>query len=236
MSELLSICVTRNRPHRIKEMLQSFKDTESSGDIFIYLQEDDPTLGDYDVKEYDHIIGERLYLSEAINKVALSIKPGYRYYQIIDDDMIYRTKNWDKVLIGTLEEKGGGWGIAFGRDIATDNNWHEHHHPTAPIIPKKNIDVLGHVLTPALRHFRLDTYLRTLYEGIDRFFRVPEVVIEHKHLWTDPKLRDVNYNTVYGEEYVQFGEKNYTLWVQNCKDQEIRKLNEAIANDLSVKK
>jgi hypothetical protein len=115
MKKLLVICPSRIRPDRIQNMLRSFDETKSEGtDIIIYISDCDPRLEEYKValegRRYE--IGKRLFPSAVCNYLARKY-PDYLYYADVADDHIYRTKNWDKILIDEIESHGG-WGVSFG--------------------------------------------------------------------------------------------------------------------------
>jgi hypothetical protein len=229
---LLTICPSRNRPERLKTMLDSFKRTKSkTTDIVIYVSEDDPQLEVYKLlmSKYEPkdllIIGPRRYLSEAIN-YCVKISPGYDFYQEVNDDHVYKTRGWDRILISEINRSGNGWGIAFGRDLLNDKI--NKKLPSAAVISANVIKYLGHFFYPEIKHTYVDNYLRDIGEGMGRLFYCPKAIIEHRHFLNGKSPIDENYKWVTSKEAMDQGRIAYETWCKNERDKEIGKLNTAI--------
>ncbi|MEI8350067.1 MAG: hypothetical protein WCI77_07925 [Candidatus Omnitrophota bacterium] len=232
-TKLLVICPSRIRPVRLKEMLQSFDATKSEGtDIVVYVADDDPTIEEYKslLQGRNLVIGRRRHLVEVLNYISCELYPWLAYYGEINDDHIYRTPGWDKVLINALEARGGGWGIACGTDHINDN-WYKFRHPSACVISGKMVRTLGFFVLPLLQHMWTDVFLRDISEGIGRLYFCPEVVTEHMHISTGKARNDANYKWVYSPEQMKFGQENYEKWKREHYIQTIDKLKKAIEND-----
>ena len=234
MNKLLTICPTFNRPDRLKEMLESFISTRSEGtDIVIYLSQDDPQLKKYVefISRLDfpaaHLIGERRLLVEALN-FCFDSYPDYPYYHEINDDHIYHTQGWDSKLISEIETKGQGWGIACGRDMLHDTNWHQGRLPSAMVMSGNIARTLGYIVYPEFRHTYVDDYFRELAEGIGRLFYCPEVIIEHRHFLGGKVQNDDNYRWVMSKGEMQYGSMVYHEWLKKSKDSSILELKEAM--------
>ena len=48
MKPILTICPSRERPERLKEMIESFIKTSSQSDLVVVLDEDDPCMDKYE--------------------------------------------------------------------------------------------------------------------------------------------------------------------------------------------
>ena len=182
---LLAICPTRNRPHRIINLIDSFIKTHSKGsELVVYVGEKDERLDEYK-RVFDelldscwtYIIDERAYAGEVVNYISSILKPDYDYYQEVNDDHVYITPQWDKKLIKVIETKGRGWGLVCGNAKVTRH----HRHPSATIISANCIKTLGHFVWPGIRTYMGDVYLRDLYEAVNRSFYCEEVIIQHEH-------------------------------------------------------
>jgi hypothetical protein len=195
---LLIICPTRQRPELAKRMLDSFYETRSSAHtrIMFYISEDDPEIENYlagkEIKEIleFYIVGARRTIIEVFNYISFFRHADY--YGEINDDHIYRTKGWDKILIEKIEHDGKGWGIAHGNDLINGSAL-----PGAIVISGNIVRTLGYMALPALHHLYVDNYFKTIGAGINRLFYCPEVIIEHCHWAVGKAIKDDTYNAKY---------------------------------------
>ena len=187
---MLVICASRSRPEKFKEMLDSFKETKSEDThIRAYLDDDDPRILDYEIDE--HIIDKRRTLGE-VSEYVIEKYPDYDYYAEINDDMIFRTKDWDKILTKAIKDNGG-WGIAYGDDLMMSV---KRHRPSQVVISANIIKVLGYIAPPCLKHLYRDVYWKELGEGIGKLILCRNVVIEHKHWSVGKSELDDTYKRV----------------------------------------
>jgi hypothetical protein len=208
-------------------MLKSFDDTKSPGtEIVIYVADEDPQLKQYiKILEGRHfMVGRRRYLVEIFNYISCSLYSDVDYYGEVNDDHIYRTKDWDNILINTIKEKGKGWGIACGSDLI-NNDWYRFRHPSACIISGNIIRALGYFVYPKLMHLYTDVFLRDIGEGIDSLFYVPEVIIEHMHGNVGKADLDENYKWIYSNEHHTISRQIYLEW---CEQQRLIDINKII--------
>jgi hypothetical protein len=135
----------------------------------------------------------------------------------IDDDYIFHSNKWDDILIKNIEEKGMGWGLAYGKDINASG---KTPLPIAPIYSGKIIKVLGHFIHPIFEHNCADVYQKTIGEVVGCFYD-PNVVVEHRHFPMDDNYRLVAAN-------LHKGTAQYQQWEKEFKDEEIKKLQDAM--------
>ena len=172
---LLLSCPSRGRPDRIQEMLNSFDETKSDGtSIYIVLDDDDPKLIDYlkilNGRPYE--IRKRDLLAQIHNYIVM-FHPAYDYYMPINDDVIFRTKGWDNILVETIENRGGGWGISYGNDLCGNVRW---ELPTFGCISGNIVKTLGYIYPIELRALFGDTFLLDLGRALGRLFYCQDVV------------------------------------------------------------
>ena len=225
---LLTICPSRDRPELCKRMLESFDTTKTQSDteIIVYVAEDDPQLGQYKelLKNRLHIIGVRRQLVKVLNHISCELYPDIPFYQEVNDDHIYRTQDWDRMLVRQIELQGNGWGISFGNDLMTNEPWHIVRHPSAAVISGNIVRTLGYFVLPELDHLFTDTYLRDIGEGINSYYRRIDIIIEHCH-WISKKAEmDDNYKMVYSQESYIKARKIYYTWQKYQKSIDIDKL------------
>jgi glycosyl transferase/beta-hydroxylase protein BlmF len=233
MHRLLTICPSRGRPKRLKEMLKSYYDTSlATSDLIIYLNDDDPCLEEYkevlnNSKWGVHIVGRRMYLAEAYNYI-FHKHPDYEYYAPVNDDHVFMTDGWDDKLIDVVETQGHGWGLAAAEDHLTD--WKGWQHPSGMVISGNIPRTLGYMIWPKIQHIGIDDYFQHLLQGIDRLFHVPEVLIEHRHWINGKGFLDANYRFVYGMAQQSYGIAAAQEYLATKLSNDVAKLKEAMKN------
>lgn len=221
-NRVLLSCPSRMRPHRIKDMLESYRKTRSaSTDMVIYIDDDDPTLNNYekiDGEGYRFEVHSRTYLAHIHNNI-INVNPGYDYYMPINDDIIFKTHGWDKMLINTINEKGGGWGISYGNDMAGN---HRFELPTFGMVSGNIIRLLGYVYPPEVYALFGDTFLLDFGRAIGRIFYNENVIIEHH--------RELDYMDDYRAslEHDKKDRKAYAEYINNRLDKDVAKIFDAI--------
>jgi len=106
MKKLLIICPSRGRPHKIMDTIKSIERTidQEHTDFIVLLDKDDKCVGQYDnilptwvrYRVYDRT-NDKTLTTEIINR-AFEEFNDYEYYSVTNDDIIYKTKGWDKAL------------------------------------------------------------------------------------------------------------------------------------------
>jgi hypothetical protein len=228
--KLLAICTSYRRPKMLWNMLQTFRNTKNHDtDIFIYLHLDDPFLEEYKVfiNDYPHIIERHRNLQQVINHVVFERYPGVPYYQIICDDHLYHTQNWDNLLTEAISKKAQDWGFCCGRDLVNGDNWHRYQHPSAEIWSWKMAKTLGYIYPHIFEHQGLDFYTKDLSLAINALTFVPEVIIEHLWYGGCNKPMDDNIKEKYDDDTMARAHKAFDHWKRLDKDTAIRKINEA---------
>ncbi len=237
--KLLTICPSRNRPELCKRMLDSFDATKSEGtEIIVYVSIDDPQIGKYEeiLNGRLHVFEPRRHLIKVLNYVSCELYPDIQYYQEINDDHVYQTKGWDNLLIEVIEIKGRGWGIACGNDLLGNEPWKIARHPSGAVISGNIVRTLGCFVLPELDHLFTDTYLRDIAEGINSYFHLEDVIIEHRHWLTGKVDKDDNYDWVYNPENFRDAHRIYFIWIKYKRKLDIEKLIQARKHELQKQK
>ena len=215
---LLTVCPSRIRPERIQEMLASYDATKSPwNDMVIYVADDDPRLEDYKevLSNRNLIIGKRRTYTEVNNYCMCELYPDYPYYSEIGDDHYYHTKEWDRILVETIE-KNGGWGFACGNKQGL---------PSGMVTSANIIKALGYYITPLLKQCYVDNFHQELGEACGIFYRVPEVDIEHRH-WVFKKAPpDENYYTITHPDTLKEGLGLINQWRALYKQRDVERIN-----------
>ena len=216
MKNLAVIVPTRERSHKIDELIPQFAKTrEGDTDLVICLDGDD-AINYADVMEkfdYDWVrfqVGKgRKKLNAWLNEQAPIEAEKYKYVGFMGDDHRPRTNGWDVKLTEVLEPHK--YGVSYGNDLLQGMNLATACIQTSTIIQK-----LGFFSPPRQIHLFLDNYwmalgIKTNLEYLDN------VVIEHMHFINNKSQEDrlyrevnspdiTNHDKVQWEEYLLSGE------------------------------
>lgn len=223
VARLLLTCPSRGRPELIKTMIESYEMTKSNdSDLCIYLDNDDPNLIYYieNIDKKYYIVGDRMPVAQIHNHI-IDIHPAYQYYMPINDDIKFLNNGWDIMLINAINERGGGWGIAFGRD--TDGVEFYPQFPTFSVVSRNIINTIGYVYPRELKMMFGDTFLLDIGRAIGKLFYVPDIVIQHK--------QPVHLDTyeVKSKDFYNSERDAYAKYIDNKLEDDVNKLLEAIS-------
>lgn len=223
MNETLIICPTRIRPDRIQEMLASYKDTSRNSDIVFYVANDDPRLEEYHkvLQGLNWFIGRRIPIAQIFNYFAQSYHR-YKYYGIINDDHIFITQDWDKLLIEKLQETGKF--LAYANDLSVQND--NYRLVGACIVAAEAVNRLGYLINPVFEHLYIDNWQLELFTEANKLIYCPDIIIEHKHFLNGKAPLDDNYNGLYFKEKLEFERKKMDFWRTHLRIKELEKLND----------
>jgi hypothetical protein len=227
------ICPTRNRPDRVKDMLKSFYDTKRNADTHICLavSKDDEKYDQYfsELPNENIITCPSRYLINKTNYICCELFPDIPYYGGIDDDHIFRTKNWDKILLQKLKDNND-WGLACGNDKFNED-WKQWSHPSGWIMSNKTIKFLGYAMYPKFIHSGIDHWQADLFGNAECLYYVPEVIIEHCHYLVKKAKDDKGYAWVYDGANFNEAMKIYHLWKYEFMEIDVERLKRAIRKD-----
>ena len=241
-TRLLSICSSFRRPEMLFDMLETFyiKRTDDKTQIFVYLHDDDPQLDNYKKLiaghkekfgfDLNYKIGRHRCLREVVNHVVFSMYREIPYYQIICDDHLYLTQNWDSILIKRYVEVSNGWGWCCGDDMLNDD-WYTWQHPGAEIWSWKFVNAIGYVYPRTLNHRGLDLYTKDLGLSLENgIVFVPEVKIKHL-LGCDSVTDDANSKETYSQSNYETAVVGIQQWVEIDKDDCIERIKNGVLSE-----
>ena len=212
MTTMAIIVPSRGRPQSIAELVKSLEETKTSSSLYVIIDEDDPTLEEYQrlsvELEFNYMITERegKGMAKPLNKAAnfLSETGWYDHFCFLGDDHRPRTVDWDMELINKLDELGTG--VVYGNDL-----FQGEALPTAVAMSGNIVKALGGMVPPGMIHLYLDNFWLQLGRDLNAICYLPEVIIEHLHPvagkgeWDD-QYREVNAEEVYSADAIAFKE------------------------------
>lgn len=225
--DLLVICPTRQRIGKVKKMLKSYLSTASKeAGLLFCLDADDPDLDHYRglFNQYSvaYTVNPRMDITQIFNFTFREL-PNYKYYSQTNDDFIYETNHWDRLLIDVLNEDLNGTGIVFGNDGIQGENL-----PTTSIVSGNIVRALGWLQMPRLVHLFGDNVWKTIGSAINRLVYVEDVIIKHAHPIADKEQEDEIFKITNSKEMYQTDGKAFEVWLQVKAKDDITKVMRAI--------
>lgn len=155
--KILTICPTIY-PDKMERMLTSYQQTRSHMNNMVISTE--------------NTNGNITYL---FNRAFLD-NPDYDYYFMANDDIIFKTNHWDKILANKNS-------ISYGDDLLQSRNL-----CTFPMIDGDIVRALGWLQMPTLNRYCGDIVWKFIGENLNLLKYYPNVIIEHKWEGQDDKV------------------------------------------------
>jgi hypothetical protein len=228
---------TRQRHKQLIRFEKSVMDNlsnENEVKNFIYIDEDDPQLEQYlDTvldKNFRHtIVGEPKSVSKSWNDIAKkAIEWGTEILIMGNDDLIYRTNNWDKLILEEHLKIKDGIYCMWMNDL-----YKKETHCAFPIISNKAYNVLGY-FSPGIFHFGYnDTWIFDIFQKIERTFYLDHIIAEHMHVNLGKQKPDRTYYRNRNTNRGNLFKKDSIIWNQteNERNLESNKLLGFIKNE-----
>jgi hypothetical protein len=136
------------------------------------------------------------------------------------DDLIFKTQDWDQMLVKTFEKYPDGIVLAWGSDGTFENRLATH-----PIISRKWVETVGWFFPPIGLTYANDNFLYNLMYRLGRLHFIGEMKIEHK--WDGGNPEDPNYGRM-GTHFDRSHEVLNGAIGQNCMKEAESKLREVM--------
>jgi Glycosyl transferase family 2 len=173
------LCPTRNRPDSVRRLINSGLDTAYGPVEFIfYCDLDAPLPKDVTERpEVKVINGERITLSQMWNECQKLATADV--FMQCGDDVVFRTKNWDKRILDTFEEYPDKVAFVFcnAKDWGDKLGTHGFLH-------RKWVETVGYFTPPHFTSDFGDKWIDELGRLVGRRVYLSDVVTEHMHpIW-----------------------------------------------------
>ncbi len=197
MNRLLIICPTYQRKDTYLRMVDSFYEKSVCSDLIT--------------------LTEQGSITKLINDVDIS---KYEYVGVTNDDVIYRSYAWDRLLIDPIMRKG--YGIAFGDDGTQNRNL-----PSICIMSTNIPKALGWLQYPKLEHLCGDMVWQYIGKKLNCLYYQPHVKIEHMHfLFGKGDKKD--YARTNSQKMYKSDNKIFEEWIREESTDDIRKIQLAL--------
>ncbi len=232
---------TRYRPLIFKRMFESWRANSVCSDLIIGLQNDDEDLAEYlkviagepADKSY-YIMLDNIGLAGKYNELYRQF-PNYEAYALLNDDHIFRTPNWDSLIMARLKSLQEKQGHKL-HIISWQDGWMNDLMP-AGFCTKELLEIIK---TPCpvgyMSHVFIDNTYQMLagFAGIGEY--MPEIMIEHMHPEKGKGEIDKNY-TGHLQKF-DYDYDGYMRWLrEKCLEnvEEIFARKKLAYNNLSIK-
>jgi len=186
MKDFSLILPTRERPMLVKRLLDSVVETVSDPgrlEIVLYVDEDDTESRNISHPSL-HIVSQtgpspRKTMGNII-KDCYKASCG-RFVMLINDDVVFRTKDWDNRLLEAFSRFDDGVALVYGKDL-----YYDEQMCTFPVLPRMTCDLMdgicpGEYDSHCIDSHIFDTFKRLTELGHDRSVYLDDVVFEHMH-------------------------------------------------------
>ena len=234
---MISILIpTRKRAKKLKVMYESLHNTSSNInniEVLLYIDKDDTQSIKFIENNSSrftipvkHIIGPRVSLGVACNEL-FKICTG-ELVMAGADDIVFKTKNWDEII----EKKFNTISDQICLFAVNDLYQNPSTLATHPIISKKALDIFGHFLPPEIDCNYGDEWLTYIFKGANRYYPMPDIIVEHMHWLVGKGDRD----STYAEGSANMKRHSYEAFTVNKdkRDRLIQKLQNHILGIVST--
>lgn len=228
--KILTICPTRGRPQIFKVMLDSFLTNSSKehSTLRVYLDLDDPKKDEYlkicTEAKISFYMMKRRTITEYFNlEFTHKHQPStIGMYHLSNDDFIYRTKDFDKIILEEYQRQGPG--VYYGDDLQNGSRL-----CTGPFICARMAKAVGYLQLPTLTHLYNDNVWMAIGTQLGRLHYLPQVVIEHNHRLLKYGIPDETYKRTNSIAMYRMDKAAFDGWVNSGKmDQDIKKIEDKI--------
>jgi len=219
--KVLLIVPTRGRPDKAKELYDNYVENSFDCDIVFGLDEDD----EYNYQRIDgamYEVGPRVYAPQTMNLISQKYVNEYEYFAFMGDDHRIRTKDWDKILLQPIEQRG--YGFSYGDDLLQGERLCTAVMFSTNII--KPISGLMVLPTYPKKHLYADDFWMELGKRLGAITYCPNVVIEHLHYSVGKSEMDTSYAETNNPERYSIDGAEYANYLQNHIDNDVLKIKE----------
>ena len=179
------ILATHRRPENLNRFIEAYKNTEASEPVLLLIDENDDSYDHMPVPDQFtvHRITPGCCASRRAN-IPYVIYPDEPYYAIMGDDVVPKTKHWDRIL----KERAGRWKIAYCADGIQNQRLATH-----PFIGGDLVRAMGFVEEPSMGDWFADNCRMDIGMELGLLDYVEEVQFDHRHFITGKAPEDETY-------------------------------------------
>lgn len=181
------LCPTRGRPGNVRRLVQSAEQTASGPVEFVfYCDNDDHVSQEVCAELGTVIIGPRIVLSQMWNRCYEQATGDV--FMHCGDDIVFRTPDWDGMVLRTFERYPDRIALVHGRDGIHDQNLATHG-----FLHRAWVDAAGYFVPPYFSSDYNDTWNTEVADRLGRRVYLAEMYTEHMHFINGKAELDVTH-------------------------------------------
>lgn len=188
MDKISIVLATRNRPHNLRRLYQSIKDTATViPEVVVAIDDDDVVSAAVAVElGFKCISGPRLPLSKIYNKLASVFQGDIIMYGA--DDMVFRRKGWDDIVRADFAKYPDHILLVHSYDGIQGENC-----AAFGFLHRKWVETLGYLFPPHLMVVYQDNWLGDAARALGRKIYYDFMIVEHMHQCAGKAPMDATY-------------------------------------------
>jgi glycosyltransferase involved in cell wall biosynthesis len=206
---------SRGRPENIHRLVRSIFDTSTTDiEVIVRLDDDDPKLTEYldsPPKNTTMFTGKRDVLSKYWNECYERAKGNILMHA--GDDIIFRTKDWDTMVIKEFEMYPDNIVFVYGNDGSAHNG----NFGTHGFIHRDWAETVGYFVPPYFSSDYNDTWLNDVAKMIGRHVHL-DFLTEHMH----PDLNKAELDLTHKERIARHKRDKVSLLYANKHDERLK--------------
>lgn len=188
---------TRGRAALVKRLFDSLVDTTANLpklELVLYIDDDDIQTQNvsHPALSINKLIRRRSEKMGRMNQLCYEASHG-RYVMLMNDDVVFRTKDWDVRVLDAFAQFPDGVALVYGNDL------HQRKSvPTFPIVSRTVCDLIGGICPRDYLNVYIDVHLRDIFRqlarlGHSRTVYLEDVIFEHMHHEMGKSVMDGTY-------------------------------------------
>jgi hypothetical protein len=187
---------TRGRPHLISKLFTSIVETTAhleELEVVLYIDEDD--LSSHKISHpslrIKKLIRPRTTMG-CINRACYEASEG-RFVMLLNDDVLFRTSNWDLAVINAFAQFPDSIVLVYGNDL-----FRGRQMASFPILSRTTCELMGSICPSEYRGDLIDVHIFDIFKrlarfGYDRILYLEDVIFEHLHFLVNKSQFDATY-------------------------------------------
>lgn len=218
----------------LKTFLEAYKQTKSSTDVWILIDDKDPAIEAYRQLELPQhcmivLTGDSVTMGDKVRHVWESVKT-FDWVGILNDDHRPKTEKWDQAIIGQIK----------GPNVVFTNDGYVNAQGPSRIaggicFSGKFLRTLGYMFLPGQHHLYSDDLWQVLCQRAQCAMYLHDVLVEHDHAYKNKALQDDTFFKINGpnglnEHRVSEGgfwpndKKVFEEWLNTKAESDIQKI------------
>lgn len=197
MKNFSLILPTRNRSQQVYRLFESIKQTTlnlENIEVILYADDDDLESQKISCDAFSvvKIVQERGKTMGEITRICYSKSSG-KYIMLLNDDVIFRTKDWDNKVLDTFSKFKDEIALVYGNDLYQGKKM-----ASFPVLSRVVCDLMGGICPSEYKRIFIDVHIFDVFKklqklGYNRIVYLEDVIFEHLHYDAGKSSIDASY-------------------------------------------